>query len=505
MQIRCGWCSYCSSFWKFDIQCFPEAHLLYYSTSVYKYVDTFVQVTNWTLSQVIAACSSYHCHSSSPYHFHQQLPIFNTQIVCYKGGHCGICQHPRWLSPFFTSLCIHHLLWSSGLLRLYSPPWPLYPVWNPWRTPILLSQWTSGLHCNQLQKDFMAWAYFQAQQHCRWSSRLSTLFFFQIPHFPLEFTGFHRRITSKSWQVQTYYCLLGAIIACLVIAHKIIEQYFWPHLFQPVIDNPPALQRLRQPPSLVSPNTSWNKSPVFTSAFISPSHTNNTLHQPPHAPYCLLESQCLQVNKQSEHTQSTPSETDLTGGKEGSASFLRLDTMPTPFRLCTTPISLNHQPSITSLRSHFSTISEAGSDKAFAQSNHASTTQHSGSSTPPHAGGTQEPGNLKDNTKAGEVDKQVMGEIEVAAGGKGVMMVPCTHTPPIQLTTIQGNTTRGLTTVSTRTSSSLSILWPLSMSLRPPTVLQPPSTALGPTLTMPAPTTMSPPPMASQPMSTTWK
>ena len=52
MQIRCGWCSYCSSFWKFDIQCFREAHLLYYSTSVYNYVGTFVQVTNWSLSQV---------------------------------------------------------------------------------------------------------------------------------------------------------------------------------------------------------------------------------------------------------------------------------------------------------------------------------------------------------------------------------------------------------------------------------------------------------------------
>ena len=52
MQIKCGWCSYCSSFYKYNIQCFLEAHLLYYSRSVYNYVGTFVQVTNWTLSQV---------------------------------------------------------------------------------------------------------------------------------------------------------------------------------------------------------------------------------------------------------------------------------------------------------------------------------------------------------------------------------------------------------------------------------------------------------------------
>ena len=31
---------------------FLDAHLLYYSTSVYNYVGTFVQVTIWTLSQV---------------------------------------------------------------------------------------------------------------------------------------------------------------------------------------------------------------------------------------------------------------------------------------------------------------------------------------------------------------------------------------------------------------------------------------------------------------------
>ena len=37
----------------------------------------------------------------------------------------------------------------------------------------------------------------------------------------------------------------GALITRLVIAHEIIEFNFWPHLFQPTIDNLVALQKLR--------------------------------------------------------------------------------------------------------------------------------------------------------------------------------------------------------------------------------------------------------------------
>ena len=85
----------------------------------------------------------------------------------------------------------------------------------------------------------------------------------------------------------------GAIISRLVIARKIIEGNFWPHLFRPAINNPTVLQRFGQPPSLAFPNTSWNKLPVSTSAFISPSHTNRT----PHSPYRSLESRRLLVNK----------------------------------------------------------------------------------------------------------------------------------------------------------------------------------------------------------------
>jgi len=41
-------------FYTLNYQCFWDAHLLYYSTSVYNYGGTFVQVTNWALSQVSA-------------------------------------------------------------------------------------------------------------------------------------------------------------------------------------------------------------------------------------------------------------------------------------------------------------------------------------------------------------------------------------------------------------------------------------------------------------------
>ena len=81
--------------------------------------------------QLIAARLSHHCHSSSPYDFHQQLPSFNTQIVRYKGGHCGICRHPGWLSPFFSSSCIPHLFTIFGLVMCILPFMALIPSLKP--------------------------------------------------------------------------------------------------------------------------------------------------------------------------------------------------------------------------------------------------------------------------------------------------------------------------------------------------------------------------------------
>ena len=49
----------------------------------------------------------------------------------YKGGHCGICQHPGWLSPFFFSSCIHHLFMISGLAMSILPSMALIPYLKP--------------------------------------------------------------------------------------------------------------------------------------------------------------------------------------------------------------------------------------------------------------------------------------------------------------------------------------------------------------------------------------
>ena len=115
----------------------------------------------------------------------------------------------------------------------------------------------------------------------------------------------------------------GAIITRIAIARGIVKHDFWPHFFQPAISALPPSQRLGQPPFLVSPNASWNKSPVFTSSFISPLHPNHT----PHSPYHSLESRRLLVNKQSERPQSMPSDSsNPTGGKEYHRSSLRLNT-----------------------------------------------------------------------------------------------------------------------------------------------------------------------------------
>ena len=84
----------------------------------------------------------------------------------------------------------------------------------------------------------------------------------------------------------------GAIITRLIIARKTVERNFWPHLFQPTINNQTVHPRLlRWLPSL-SPNTAWNKSPPSTSAYIK---APSTAHSP-------LKVQCLRLHVQSECT-----------------------------------------------------------------------------------------------------------------------------------------------------------------------------------------------------------
>jgi len=119
----------------------------------------------------------------------------------------------------------------------------------------------------------------------------------------------------------------GALIMHLVTTRKIVKHYFWPHLFQPAIDNLANLQKLGQFSSPVLPNAALDKSSTPTSTFISPSPT---LASTPRSPYCLLDSQHLPLNVQSEPPQMMPSNNNHTGDKEDRTSSLTLDTTPTP-------------------------------------------------------------------------------------------------------------------------------------------------------------------------------
>jgi len=60
-------------------------------------------------------------------------PTFNTQIVHYKGGHCGNCRHPGWLSPFFSSSCIPHRFMILGLVISILPYMALIPCLKLWK------------------------------------------------------------------------------------------------------------------------------------------------------------------------------------------------------------------------------------------------------------------------------------------------------------------------------------------------------------------------------------
>jgi len=76
---------------------------------------------------------------------------------------------------------------------------------------------------------------------------------------------------------------------------------------------------------------------------------------------------------------------------------------------------------------------------------------------PGHVDDARDLGNLKDNAKFREVDKHVTGEIEATAGGDDVTEVPCAHSPPVQLTAVQGKATSRLVTVFTRIPPSLEV------------------------------------------------
>jgi len=95
------------------------------------------------------------------------------------------------------------------------------------------------------------------------------------------------------------------LITRLITAHKIVEHYFWPHLFQPAIDNPANLQRLRQFSSFILPNMALDKLFMPASALVSPYQTDST----PCTTTSPFELEHQPLNIQSEHLQLAPSET----------------------------------------------------------------------------------------------------------------------------------------------------------------------------------------------------
>ena len=113
-------------------------------------------------------------------------------------------------------------------------------------------------------------------------------------------------------------------------------------------------------------------------------------------------------------------------------------------------------------------------DKVFAPLDRSIIAQRSCSSTSTHTSNTRDLGNLKDNAKIGGPNEQVTEEVEVAKEGE-VTQVPCTHSPSIQLTPVQGEVTRGLNMVSTRKSSLSTLLQPLSMASWPSSMVSLPS------------------------------
>ena len=291
----------------------------------------------------------------------------------------------------------------------------------------------------------------------------------------------------------------GAIISCLAIARGIVEHNFWPHFFHQTVNNPSAFHGFGRFPSFITPDKSSASTSAF--AFTSPSHLDSA----PRSQCCPLEWQPQPLNAQNEcpeHPRTMPSNVGPTGSKQDRTFSSTLDIPPTHSGSHLTQVPLNCRLPDNSLTSHVPWIFEDRLEEVPTLPKHTDAAHSSCSSTSVRTGDTKGLGRLEDNTKVVRADGQVSKCLEGVTEREEVTRMLYAHLHPIQLTTVQGNTTRGLATVSTRISSSSSISWPSSMSSRPPMVLQPPSTALEPTSTTPAPATMSPPPTASQPMST---
>ena len=85
----------------------------------------------------------------------------------------------------------------------------------------------------------------------------------------------------------------GAIITRIDNARGIVGHDFWPHLFQPAINNLTAYQGC---PSFTLPDAQWGKSAIPLSRFISPPHWDSI----PSSANSMLDTQHLPFDVQSE-------------------------------------------------------------------------------------------------------------------------------------------------------------------------------------------------------------
>jgi len=172
-------------------------------------------------------------------------------------------------------------------------------------------------------------------------------------------------------------------------------------------------------------------------------------------------------------------------GKEDRPSSSSLDMTPTLSGSCYTRVSLDQPPSVTPLKPCLQQSFENSPNKVLVPPNSTIIARHLCSSTIAHTCETRELWDLEDDEMDVEINEQTTREVEVTLKGAGATKVPFTHLHPVQLTPVQGQTTRGLVTGPPRTSPSL------AASSRPSS-----------TASWPSPMASQTSAMASRPLST---
>ena len=183
----------------------------------------------------------------------------------------GICRHPGWLSLF--SFLIMHPSSFYDLQARY--------IYTPLHGPYSLSEALEGLifYSLNISQDFIPIGSKRSLWH-ELVSELSNvvddlqdyLAYFSSTFLisPSDSLDLIKELWTNFDSFKYPIVCWGAPITCLVTARQIVECNFWPHFFQPAIDNLADLQRLGQLSS-ISPNAALDKLSVHVSALVSPS------------------------------------------------------------------------------------------------------------------------------------------------------------------------------------------------------------------------------------------